>query len=154
MEVTNQTLLKIIKSRLVGVKGAWPKELPGVLWAYRTTARTPTGETPFNLTYGTEAVILVKVGLTSIKRYFFDDEGNNDQLRLNLDYVDEVREQASQRMAKYHQKMARYYNQRVKLKRFSIGDLVLRKVTPATKDPAQGKLDPTWEGPYKVIHYS
>jgi len=46
-------------------------------------------------------------------------------------------------MAKYYQKMAEYYNQRVKLKRFSIGDLVLRKVTPATKDLAQGKLGPT-----------
>ena len=57
-------------------------------------------------------------------------------------------------MAKYQQKMAEYYNQRVKLKRFNIGDLVLQKVTPAMKDPAQGKLGPTWEGPYKVIHYS
>jgi len=52
-------------------------------------------------------------------------------------------------MAKYQQKMAEYYNQRVKLKRFNIGDLVLRKVTPVMKDLAQGKLGPTWEGPYK-----
>ena len=56
-------------------------------------------------------------------------------------------------MAKYQQKMTEYYNKRVKLKRLDIGDLVLRKVTPATKDPTQGKLGPTWEGPYKVIHY-
>ena len=49
--------------------------------------------------------------------------------------------------------MIEYYNQKLKLKRFHIGDLVLRKVTPAMKDPAQGKLGPTWEGPYKVIHY-
>lgn len=41
-----------------------------------------------------------------------------------------------------------------KIRRFSIGDLVLRKVTPATKDPTHGKLGPTWEGPYKIIHYS
>ena len=47
VEVTNRTLLKIIKTRLEGVKGIWPNELPSVLWAYRTTARTPTGETPF-----------------------------------------------------------------------------------------------------------
>ena len=59
--VTNRTLLKIIKTRLVGAKGAWPEELPNVLRAYRTTARTPTGETPFNLTYGTEAFISVEV---------------------------------------------------------------------------------------------
>ena len=50
-------------------------------------------------------------------------------------------------MAEYQQKMAEYYNKRVKLKRLKIGDLVLRKVTPATKGPTQGKLGPTWEGP-------
>ena len=47
MEVTNWMLLKIIKAKLDDVKGAWPEELSNVLWAYRTTARTPTGETPF-----------------------------------------------------------------------------------------------------------
>ena len=82
------------------------------------------------------------------------EHNNDDKLRLNLDCLEEVRDQASQRMAKYHQKMAEYYNQKVKLKRFHIGDLVLRKVTLAMKDPAQGKLGPTWEGPYRVVHYS
>ena len=57
-------------------------------------------------------------------------------------------------MEKYRQKMAKYYNRRVKLRRLEIGDLVLRKVSIATKDPNQGKLGPTWEGPYKVVHYS
>jgi len=47
VEVTNRSLLKIIKTRFEGTKGIWPEELPSVLWAYRTTARTPTGETPF-----------------------------------------------------------------------------------------------------------
>ena len=50
--------------------------------------------------------------------------------------------------------MADYYNKRVKLRRLDIRDLVLRKVTPVTKDLAQGKLDPTWEGPYRIVHYS
>ena len=66
-------MLKIIKARLVGAKGAWPEELPNVLWAYRTTARTLTREMPFNLTNGTEAVILVEVGLTSLRKEFFDE---------------------------------------------------------------------------------
>ena len=60
----------------------------------------------------------------------------------------EVREKASKKMTKYQQKMAEYYNKRVKLRRLNIWELVLRKVTPATKNPAQGKLGPTWEGPY------
>ena len=91
MEVTNLTLLKIIKTQLVGAKGAWPKELAGILWAYRTTARTPTGETPFNLTYGIKAVIPVEVGLTSLKREFFDKQSNDKQLKLNPDCLDEAK---------------------------------------------------------------
>ncbi|GER28787.1 gag-pol polyprotein [Striga asiatica] len=38
------------------------QELPHVLWAYRTTARSSTGETPFSLTYGSEAMIPVELG--------------------------------------------------------------------------------------------
>ena len=57
-------------------------------------------------------------------------------------------------MAKYQQKMTEYYNKRVKLRQLDIGDFVLCKVTPATKNPTQGMLGPTWEGPYRVVHYS
>ncbi|XP_030970747.1 uncharacterized protein LOC115991144 [Quercus lobata] len=153
-KVTNQTLLKIIKTRLDDAKGAWPEELPNVLWAYRTTARTPTRETPFRLTYGTEVVIPVEVGVTSIRRGTFNKEINDDELRLNLDCLDEVRVNASSKMTRYQRKMAEYYEKRVKLRRLDIGDLVLRRTTMATKDPTQGKLGPTWEGPYRVIHYS
>ena len=150
----NRTLLKIIKTKLDDAKGAWLKELPNVLWAYRTTARTSTGETPFRLNYGTEAVIPVKVGVTSTRRAAFSEEGNDDKLWLNLDCLDEVRDKASSKMAKYQQKMTEYYNKRVKLRQLDIRDLILCKVTPATKNPTQGKLGPTWEGPYRVIHYS
>ena len=159
----NQTLLKIIKTKLDDAKGAWPKELPNVLWAYRTTARTPTRETPFRLTYGMEAVIPVKAGVTSIRRGTFNLRCNNDELRLNLDCLDKVRDNASSKMTKYQLKMAEYYNKRVKLRqldigdlvlRKTIGDLVLRKTTTTTKDPTQGKLGPTREGPYRVTHYS
>ena len=80
---------------------------------------------------------------------FFNKQSNDDQLKQNLDYLDEIRNQASQRMIKYQQKMAKYYNQRIKLKRFNIEDLVLRKVTPATKDPAQGK-DQTGKDPTRL----
>ena len=101
MEVTNQTLLKIIKTRPDDAKGAWPEELPNVLWAYRTTAKTLTRKTPFRLTYGTETVIPVEVGVTSTKQATFSEEGNDDKLRLNLDCLDKVRDKASNKMAKY-----------------------------------------------------
>jgi len=73
----------------------------------------------------------------------FHEESNNDQLKVNLDCLDEVRDEASNKMTKCQQKMVEYYNKRVKLKRLDIGDIVLCEVTPATKDPIQGKLGPT-----------
>ena len=76
--MTNQTLIKIIKAKLDEAKGAWPEELPNVLWAYRTIARTPIGETPFKLTYGTEVVISVELGIISIRREAFHEENNDD----------------------------------------------------------------------------
>ena len=144
-------MLKSIKVQLEGVKGTWPEELPGILWAYKTTTKTPTGETPFNLTYDTKAVIPVEIGVTSKRREFFDKETNDDQLWMNLDCLDETRDEASKRMARYQQKMAGYYDQRVKLRRFNIGDLVLQKVTPTTKDSTHGKLGPTWKAPTKSL---
>ena len=88
-------LLKIIKVQLEVAKGAWPEELPNVLWAYRTTARTLSGETPFRLAYGIEAMILVKIGITFMRREFFQKGSNNDQLKVNLDYLDKTREEVS-----------------------------------------------------------
>ena len=79
-------------------------------------------------------MIPVEVGVTSTRRVVFSEEGNDDKLWLNLDCLDKVRDKASKRMAKYQQKMAEYYNKRVKLRQLDIGDLVLRKVTTATKD--------------------
>ena len=82
VEVMNRSLLKIIKTRLEGAKGIWPEELPSVLWAYRTTTRTLTGETLFRLTYGSEAVISVEVGLTSYKVHNHDKSKNDEAIRL------------------------------------------------------------------------
>ena len=109
--------------------------MPNVLWAYRTIARTPTGETPFRLIYGTEAVIPVEIGVASTKRTAFSKEGNDDKLRLSLDCLDEVRDKASSRMVEYQRKMAEYYNKRVKLRQLDIGDLVLRKSYHGNKRP-------------------
>jgi len=49
--------------------------------------------------------------------------------------------------------MTKHYDAMVKPRQFNIGDLVLKRVSLATKDFAHGKLGPNWEGPYKVINY-
>ena len=132
----NRTLLKIIKTRLEGAKGIWPDELPSVLWAYRTTARTPTGETLFRLTYGADAIIPVEVGLTSYRLQNYMEDKNEAAMRLQLDLMDEDRATAEQRLARYQDLMSKHYNAKVRHRDFQIGDLVLRKVMGAAKDPS------------------
>ena len=144
----------MIKTRLEEAKGAWPNELPRVLWAYRTTVRAPIGETPFKLAFGTDAVVPVEVEVSSLRMVCYDEKNNDEGLKLALDCLHEVREDTAQRMALYQERMMKYYNQRVKLNHFNPGDMVLWKVSQATKDPNEGKLGPNWEGPYKVVRYS
>ena len=100
-------MLKIIKTRLEGAKGVWPDELPGVLWVFRTTVRTPTGETFFKLAYGSEAVIPAEVHMANHKVTMYQDKDNEEQLRLNLDLINEVRTDAEERTARYKNLMAR-----------------------------------------------
>ena len=95
----NRTLLKIIKTRLEGAKGIWPDKLPSVLWAYRTTARTPTRETLFRLTYGADAVIPAEVGLTNYRMQNYMEDKNEEAMCLQLDLVDKARVTAKQRLA-------------------------------------------------------
>ena len=68
-----------------------------------------------------------------------------------MDLLDEVRATAKQQMTQYQDLMAKHYNAKVKPRHFNISDLVLRKVTTATKVSTQGKLGPNWEGPYRII---
>ena len=123
------------------------------MWAYRTTVKTPIGETPFKLAYGSEAVITAELHMANQRVIKYQDEDNEEQLCLNLDLIDEVRMDAEQRTARYKNLMAKQYDAMVKPRRFNIGDLVLKRVFLATRNPAHGKLGPNWEGPYRVINY-
>ena len=63
-----------------------------MLWAYRTTPHSTTGETPFRLTYGTEAVIPVEIREPSRRTEApLDEEMNDEVMREELDLVEEIR---------------------------------------------------------------
>ena len=84
---------------------------------------------PFKLTFGTEAVILMEVGLTSLRVKTYEGQKNQQELNNNVDLIDDAREEAMKRIAKHKEAMAKYYNKNVKVRRFSIRDLVLRKIS-------------------------
>nr|CAN78757.1 hypothetical protein VITISV_035650 [Vitis vinifera] len=150
VEATNKTLITALKKRLEQAKGKWVEELPGVLWAYRTTPGRPTGNTPFALAYGMNAVIPTEIGLPTIRTDAAKQNDANAELGRNLDWTDEVRESAAIRMANYQQRASAHYNRKVKPRSFKNGTLVLRKVFENTAEVGAGKFQANWEGPYIV----
>ena len=149
-EVTIRTLKAALKTNLEGLKGKWVEYLPKVLWAYRTTRKSATQETPFALAFGTEVVAPVEIRLKSPRIELASLEHNEEALSLNLDLLDEKRDQVLKRTEDYQRKTTRYYDQKVKPRSYKPGNLVLKKLLLVRKDPTHGKLGPNWEGPYIV----
>ena len=87
-EVSNKVILDGIKKRLEEAKGRWVEELLSVMWTHRTTRRRSTGETPFALAYGVEAVIPFDVGLPTIRTTEFDAEENKCNLQKDLNLLE------------------------------------------------------------------
>ena len=109
-KAVNKLILNGLKKRLDGAKGRWAEELPNVLWAYQTTPRHSTRETPFSLTYGAEAVIPAKVNLCSARVNGFNPAQNDLMMVEHLDLLDEYREAATIQLVEYQQSLARRYN--------------------------------------------
>ncbi|CAL9022511.1 unnamed protein product [Prunus brigantina] len=149
-EASNKVILDCLKKRLEGAEGKWVDELPGVLWAYRTTKRRSTGETPFSLAYGTEAIIPPHITVPSISLEVGSVDQNSEQMRLNLDLLEGEREKTIIRVASYQQQLKSYYDKRAKVRQFRPGDLVLRKAFITAPRQGSKKMNPNWEGPYVI----
>ncbi|GKV20188.1 hypothetical protein SLEP1_g30346 [Rubroshorea leprosula] len=124
---TNKIVLRALKTRVLAAHSNWVNKLNKVLWSCRTTPSSASGETPFNLTYGAEAVIPVEVGLPSDRAGRHNDPNNEQLLRENLDLVEEVREMFRIRNMAHQSRVTNAYSY-------------------------MGKLAPKWEGPYMIIH--
>ncbi|XP_025828731.1 uncharacterized protein K02A2.6-like [Panicum hallii] len=115
----NVEILKGLKTRtynkLKNHGTGWIDELPAVVWANRTTPSRTTGETPFFLIYGADAVILAEVTLGSTRVRAYNEE-DQDQLRQHdILYLEEVRCRAAVRAARYQQALRRYHQRHVRL---------------------------------------
>ena len=138
-ETINNVIVNGLKKRLDDTKERWVEELSHVLWTYRTTPRRLTGATPFSMTYGAKAIILLEIGFLILKTTSFNPSSNNELLEKSLDFVEEKRENAKVQLAYYQHKLKQGYDVNVKLRPLVPGDLVLRKVLGTTKNLAWGK---------------
>ncbi|KAK8926340.1 hypothetical protein KSP39_PZI018276 [Platanthera zijinensis] len=156
VEAANKLIVNLLKKKITNLKGNWAEQLPSVLWALRTTPNSATGETPFKLSHGSEALIPVEFEVHSPRVIAAEDGSeewrleNEEAQRLSLDYVEELRDLASMRQEETKRRMARHFDKNVRLKNFLAGDLVMKKVDAAGRGAAVGKLHPNWEGPFIV----
>nr|ABA96229.2 retrotransposon protein, putative, unclassified [Oryza sativa Japonica Group] len=152
VERANAEILKGLKTKTFNILkkhgDSWIEELPAVLWANRTTPSRATGETPFFLVYGVEAVLPSELTLRSPRATMYC-EADQDQLqRDDLDFLEERRRRAALRAARYQQSLRRYHQRHVRARSLCVDDLVLRRVQTCA---GLSKLSPMWEGPYRVI---
>ncbi|XP_031106330.1 uncharacterized protein LOC116010979 [Ipomoea triloba] len=149
VENANRTIVDGLKKTLEAAGGAWVENLEAVLWAYRTTPRKATGETPFALCYGFEARAPAEAIIPTRRSEEYDPERNEEHHRADLHLIDEKREAAMVLAENYQRQAKAYHDKRAQPRYFQVGDYVLRR-REASKPLDGGKLAKRWEGPYIV----
>ena len=150
VEVTNRAIVDGIKKKLLAAKGRWPEVLEEVLWAYRVTPRSATGKSPYELTFGMEAVTPVELMCQSPRvAHSRNAQLNNAEKAAALDELFDLRMRTSLRMVKYQRRMHKIFDAGISPRHFQPGDLVLRKREAAGRPV--GKLNPNWEGPFIIV---
>jgi len=104
--------------------------------------------TPFSLVYGSDAMIPVEIHESSPRFLDFVAKESNEERKVNLDLIDEAREEARIKAEAVKRRVERQYSSKVKLREFQVGDLVMRKAHPYE---LENKLSPKWTGPFRVI---
>ena len=129
----------------------WIEELPVVLWSLGTTPNRATGQTPFSLVSGAEAVIPTKLIYGSPWVLAYDEVAHGQHRRDDVVLLEENHLRAATHVARYQQTLRLYHSIRVRARCLEEGDLVLRRVQSAK---GTHKLSPKWEGPYRVVRVS
>ncbi|XP_074323553.1 uncharacterized protein LOC141660466 [Apium graveolens] len=149
-EAVNKIIKHTLKTNVEERKGKCLKELPKVLWSYKTTPRSTTGESSFMLTYAYETMVPVEVGSGSLRRDHYAEGDAEVNQRPHLNLLEEARENSQLHLVAYQQRATTYYNKKLKEKLLKVGDLILWKVMPNTKNPQRGVFGANWEGPYII----
>jgi hypothetical protein len=108
--------------------GKWIKELPNALWGLRTQPTKPTGQSPYFLVYGSEAILPADVMWESSVVEQYDEGISEDSRRVDIDSLEEACCAALVQLARYLEGIRRYHDRNVKEHSFNVGDLVLCRI--------------------------
>lgn len=101
------------------------------MWAYRTTFKTLYGETPFALTYGSEAVVPIEVGMPRVQHS--NKDSNDKRLEEHIKFLEERMEEAEAQTGANKMKAEHYFNKSVKPRSLKVGDFVLKEAWTTTQ---------------------
>jgi hypothetical protein len=123
------------------------KELPNALWGLRTQPTKPTGQSPYFLVYGSEAILPADVMLESPTVEQYNEGISEDSKRVNIDGLEEAHCTSLVQSVKYLEGIRRYHDRNFKERSFNVSDLVLRRIQ---NTEGLHKLSSPWEGPFTV----
>ncbi|GJT87885.1 reverse transcriptase domain-containing protein [Tanacetum coccineum] len=151
VEVSNRGLKRILE-RIVGENCAsWSDKLDNALWAFRTAFKTPIGCTPYKLVYGKACHLPIELehkAYWALKHANFDLKSAGDHRKVQLNELNELRDQAYENSLIYKEKTKKIHDSKIKNRVFNVGDRVL--LFNSRLKIFSGKLKTRWTRPFTV----
>jgi hypothetical protein len=153
VERANGMVLDALKKRLHDAAdtkgGKWIRELANALWGLRTQSTKPTGQSPYFLVYGSEAILPADVMWESPAVEQYDKGISEDSRRVDIDGLEEARCAVLVQSARYLEGIRRYHDCNIKERSFNVCDLILCRIQ---NTEGLHMLNSPWEGPSTVAN--
>ncbi|GJR00556.1 reverse transcriptase domain-containing protein [Tanacetum coccineum] len=152
VEVSNRGLKRILERTVGENRASWSDKLDDALWAFRTAYKTPIGCTPYKLVYGKACHLPIELehkAYWALKHTNFDVQTAGDHRKVQLNELNELRDQAYENSLIYKEKTKRIHDAKIKNRVFNVGDRVL--LFNSRLKIFSGKLKSRWSGPFTVV---
>ncbi|GJT08513.1 reverse transcriptase domain-containing protein [Tanacetum coccineum] len=151
VEVSNRGLKRILERTVGENRASWSDKLDDALWAFRTAFKTPIGCTPYKLVYGKSCHLPIELehkAYWALKHANFDLKTAGDHRKLQLNELNELRDQAYENYLKYKERAKKLRDSKIKNCIFNVGDRVL--LFNSRLKIFSGKLKTRWSGPFTI----